>query len=202
MTHRPTSRHGDQTLALLTDPYRRLSHLFEQAGADVVETRLALKETTCLRGREAARIFYDETRIVRAGAMPAPVRRTLLGEGGVQGLDGEAHRARKGVFMSLMSPARVARLGELFEAEWRRAAVEWAGEDDIVLYDALQPVLTRAVCAWAGVPLEPHEEAKRVRHLRALFDAAGSRGPRHLWSRHARRRVDAWLGSIIEDIRA
>ena len=71
MTHRPTSRHGDQTLALLTDPYRRLSHLFEQAGADVVETRLALKETTCLRGREAARIFYDETRIVRAGAMPA-----------------------------------------------------------------------------------------------------------------------------------
>ena len=38
MTHRPTSRHGDQTLALLTDPYRRLSHLFEQAGADVVET--------------------------------------------------------------------------------------------------------------------------------------------------------------------
>ncbi|MDZ4373965.1 MAG: cytochrome P450, partial [Phenylobacterium sp.] len=105
MTHRPTSRHGDQTLALLTDPYRRLSHLFEQAGADVVETRLALKETTCLRGREAARIFYDETRIVRAGAMPAPVRRTLLGEGG------GAHRARKGVFMSLMSPARVARLG-------------------------------------------------------------------------------------------
>lgn len=202
MTHRPTSRHGDQTLALLTDPYRRLSHLFEQAGADVVETRLALKETTCLRGREAARIFYDETRIVRAGAMPAPVRRTLLGEGGVQGLDGEAHRARKGVFMSLMSPARVARLGELFEAEWRRATVEWAGEEDIVLYDALQPVLTRAVCAWAGVPLEPHEEAKRVRHLRALFDAAGSRGPRHLWSRHARRRVDAWLGSIIEDIRA
>ena len=169
MTHRPTSRHGDQTLALLTDPYRRLSHLFEQAGADVVETRLALKETTCLRGREAARIFFDETRIVRAGAMPAPVRRTLLGEGGVQGLDGEAHRARKGVFMSLMSPARVARLGELFEAEWRRAAVEWAGEDDIVLYDALQPVLTRAVCAWAGVPLEPHEEAKRVRHLRAAL---------------------------------
>ncbi|QIH74593.1 cytochrome P450 [Brevundimonas mediterranea] len=202
MAHRRTSRLGDQTLALLADPYRRLSRLFEQAGADAFETRLALKETICLRGREAARVFYDEARISRAGAMPAPVRRTLLGEGGVQGLDGEAHRARKRVFMSLMSPERIARLGELFEAEWRRAAVEWAGEEDIVLYDALQPVLTRAVCAWAGVPLAPEEEARRVRHLRALFDAAGSRGPRHLWSRHARRRVDAWLASIIEDIRA
>ncbi len=110
MTHRPTSRHSDQTLALLMDPYRRLSHLFGQAGADVVETRLALKETTCLRGREAARIFYDETRIVRAGAMPAPVRRTLLGEGGVQGLDGEAHRARKGRvhLPDVASPCRAA----------------------------------------------------------------------------------------------
>ncbi|NAW28273.1 cytochrome P450, partial [Salmonella sp. sc-h42] len=87
--------------ALLSDPYRRISRLFGPAGADAVETRLALKETTCLRGREAARVFYDETRISRAGAMPAPVRRTLLGEGGVQGLDGEAHRARKRVFMSL-----------------------------------------------------------------------------------------------------
>lgn len=202
MAPRSTRRHADQTLALLSDPYRRISRLFGPAGADAVETRLALKETTCLRGREAARVFYDETRISRAGAMPAPVRRTLLGEGGVQGLDGEAHRARKRVFMSLMSAARVARLGEQFEAEWRRAAAEWAGEEDIVFYDALQPVLTRAVCAWAGVPLEPHDEARRVRHLRALFDAAGSRGPRHLWSRHARRRVDAWLASILEDIRA
>ena len=202
MAHWPTKRQADQTLALLADPYRHVSRLFEQAGADVVETRLALKETTCLRGREAAQVFYDETRISRAGAMPAPVRRTLLGEGGVQGLDGEAHRTRKRVFMDLMSPARIAQLGDLFEAEWRRAAAEWASEAEIVLYDALQPVLTRAVCAWADVPLEPHDEARRVSHLRALFDAAGSRGPRHLWSRHARRRVDAWLASVVEDVRA
>jgi len=71
MAHRRTSRLGDQTLALLADPYRRLSRLFEQAGADAFETRLALKETICLRGREAARVFYDEARISRAGAMPA-----------------------------------------------------------------------------------------------------------------------------------
>ena len=63
MAHRSTQRHADQTFALLTDPYRRISRLFEQAGADAIETRLALKETACLRGREAAQVFYDETRI-------------------------------------------------------------------------------------------------------------------------------------------
>jgi len=202
MAHRPPNPHSDQTLAVLADPYRHVSQLFEDAGEEAVETRLALKETTCLKGREAAQVFYDETRILRAGAMPAPVRRTLLGEGGVQGLDGEAHRARKRVFMGLMSPDRVASLGALFEAEWRRATAGWAAMDEIVLYDALQPVLTRAVCAWAGVPLGPNEESKRVSQLRALYDAAGSRGPRHLWSRHARRRVDAWLKSVVEDVRA
>lgn len=194
--------HVDQTLALMGDPYRHISRLCAEADSDAVETHLLLKETTCLRGREAAQVFYDEAHILRAGAMPAPIRRTLIGEGGVQGLDGEAHRSRKQVFMSLMTPARVAELGDLFETEWRRAAATWTGADEIVLYDAIQPVLTRAVCAWAGVPLDPDEEGRRVSHLRALFDAAGSRGPRHLWSRHARRQVDGWLASIVEDVRA
>jgi fatty-acid peroxygenase len=193
--------HFDQTLPLLADPYRYISRLCEEAGSDAVETHLMLKETTCLRGRDAAQVFYDEARILRAGAMPSPIRRTLLGEGGVQGLDGAAHRGRKRTFMSLMTPARVVELGDLFEAEWRQAAAAWAGGHEIVLYDAVQPVLTRAVCAWAGVPLNPDEEDRRVSQLRALFDAAGSRGPRHLWSRLARRHVDAWLRSIVEDVR-
>ena len=46
MAHRSTQRHADQTFALLTDPYRRISRLFEQAGADAIETRLALKVRT------------------------------------------------------------------------------------------------------------------------------------------------------------
>ncbi|WP_395442842.1 cytochrome P450 [Caulobacter sp. UC70_42] len=195
------SLHLDQTLALLADPYRHISHLCEEASSDAVETHFMLKQTTCLRGRDAAQVFYDEDHISRAGAMPAPIRRTLVGEGGVQGLDGDPHRARKRLFMSLMSPTRVTQLGELFEAEWARAEAAWAEAHEIVLYDAIQPVLTRAVCAWAGVPVEPGEEGQRVSQLRALFDAAGSRGPRHLWSRHARRQVDAWLASIVEQIR-
>jgi fatty-acid peroxygenase len=45
-----------------------------------------------------------------------------------------------------------------------------------VLYDESQEILTRAVCAWAGVPLTEPEVAQRTRELTALFDAAGSVG--------------------------
>jgi fatty-acid peroxygenase len=52
---------------------------------------------------EAARLFDDAERFQRAGAAPRRVKATLLGEGGVQSLDGEAHRRRKAMFMSPMT---------------------------------------------------------------------------------------------------
>ncbi len=201
MTNRPRLT-GDQTLALLADPYRFVSTRCRELGVETFETRVLLKETVCLKGREAAELFYDTDRFKRAGAMPAPIRKTLLGEGGVQGLDGEEHRHRKQMFMDLTAPERVAALGDLVRAEWLGAAERWAtASADIPLYDELHPMLTRAVCAWAGVPLGCDEADTRASQLRALFDAAGSRSPRHLWSRHARRQVDHWLAGIVEAIR-
>ncbi len=48
-----------------------------------------------MTGPEAARLFYDPSRFERRDATPAAFRKTLLGEGGVQDLDGEAHWHRK-----------------------------------------------------------------------------------------------------------
>lgn len=42
--------------------------------------------------------------------MPGRIQKTLLGEGGVQGLDGAAHQHRKKMFMSLMGTRRIAAL--------------------------------------------------------------------------------------------
>ena len=201
MPKTPHTKGLDETLALLADPYRFISRQCQRFGANAFETRVMLKETTCLKGAEAAELFYDATRFKREGAMPAAIQKTLLGQGGVQGLDDEGHRHRKQMFMSLMAPKRVRALGQLFEAEWRRAAQGWPGRGEIVLYDELHEPLTRAVCAWAGVPLADDEASNRAGELRALFDAAGSASPGHLWSRLARRRVDAWAARIIEDVR-
>lgn len=200
-----TARHQpphDATLALVTDPYRFISKQCDRIGADGFETHVLFKDTICLKGPEAAALFYDVDRFKREGAMPSPIRKTLLGDGGVQGLDGDAHRRRKQLFMDLMAPERIRVLGELFEAELMRAAAGWASDGrEITFYDELHPMLTRAVCAWAGVPIEAAEVQGRARELRALFDAAGARGPRHLWSRYARRKVDHWLSRVVEAIR-
>ncbi|NNG58797.1 cytochrome P450 [Sphingomonas paucimobilis] len=202
MPKTPHTKGLDETLALLADPYRFISSQCQRLGANAFETRVLLKKTTCLKGAKAAEIFYDATRFKREGAMPTAIQKTLLGQGGVQGLDGETHRHRKQMFMSLMTPERVRALARLFEAEWRGAVPGWTRKGEIVFYDELHEPLARAVCAWAGVPLSDDEASNRAGELRALFDAAGSASPRHLWSRLARRRVDTWAARIIEDIRA
>ncbi|QBE65514.1 hypothetical protein [Pseudoduganella lutea] len=50
---------------------------------------------------------------------------TLFGRGGMHGLDDKAHAVRKAMFIDLMAPARIERLGELFKEAWRAAASRW-----------------------------------------------------------------------------
>src|SRR3546814_15154738 len=92
-------------------------------GSDLVETRLTLRKTICMTGPEAARLFYDQSRFTRHGAMIGRIQKTLLGKGGVQGLDNEAHRHRKKMFMSLMTPERIEGLMAV-RSEERRVGKE------------------------------------------------------------------------------
>ncbi len=82
------------------------------------ETRIMLRKAICMMGPDAAALFYGASRF---GAMPGRIQKTLLGKGGVHGLDGDAHRRRKSAM------------------------------DEVALYDELHELLTRAVCTWAGV---------------------------------------------------
>ena len=125
MPKTPHTKGPDETLSLLADPYRFISRQCQRLGANAFESRFLLKKTNCLKGAKAAEIFYDTTRFEREGAMPVAIQKTLLGQGGVQGLDGETHRHRKQMFMGLMTPERVRALAQLFEAEWRRAVPGW-----------------------------------------------------------------------------
>src|SRR3546814_4573317 len=96
----PRDNRPDATLALLNDPYRFISKQCRAYGSDLFETRLMLRKTICMTGPEAARLFYDQSRFTRHGAMIGRIQKTLLGKGGVQGLDNEAHRHRKKMFRS------------------------------------------------------------------------------------------------------
>lgn len=70
----------------MADPYRALSKISRKLNADAFSSRFFLKKTYFLVGEEAAKVFYDKTRFIRKGAAPEPLRATLFGKGGVQGL--------------------------------------------------------------------------------------------------------------------
>jgi fatty-acid peroxygenase len=191
----------DHTLALLRDPYRHLSSLARSLRSDVFRTRLLLTPTICLYGADAAGLFYSSGRIVRAGAGLRRIEKTLVGRGGVQGLDDEAHRRRKAMFLDIISEERIRLLCLRMDDAWRRFFAGLARGRRMVFYDEARALLMRETCAWAGVPLAAEEAGTRGREVAALFEYAGSIGPRHWWARRARRRCEQWMSDLVADVR-
>ncbi len=202
MSKLPVETKLDSTLAIARDPYRFISSRCEELNTDAFETRLLLQKVICIRGEEAAKVFYDTSRFSRVGVAPSRIAKTLFGRGGVQGMDGKAHRHRKMMFMSLLAEDKIGGLTQLARDIWNLRVLQWSRMDEVVLYRQAQEVLTEAVCQWAGIPLVPADLDRRTSGLAALFDYAGSVGPKHWWARLARKRNEAWLRGIVEQIRA
>ncbi|GAB3447495.1 fatty-acid peroxygenase [Streptomonospora sediminis] len=202
MAPRPDRAVWDRTPALLRDPYRFISRGCRRRGTDAFATRLLLERAVCVTGPEAAAAFQNPGHFTRHRAVPARITKSLFGAGGVQGLDGAGHRHRKHLFVSLMSPERVSELAELAAGEFDRSARHWQGRGRVVLYDEFRAMLTRAVCAWAGVPLVAADARRRTAQLTALYDCAARVGPRHWKSRLERRAADRWAADIVGRIRA
>ncbi len=120
MSSMPRDPAFDSTLALLNDPYRFIGNRCKRLKSNLFQTRLLLQPTICMTGAEAAELFYDSRRFTRIGAAPEPVRATLFGKGGVQGLDGHPHQHRKAMFLSLLTPQRVEHLADEVAAAVRR----------------------------------------------------------------------------------
>lgn len=191
----------DATLAFLSEGYRFVQATCERLGSDAFQTRLILRPIVCMMGADAARLFYDGDRFTRRGAMPKTTLKLLQDEGSVQTLDGAAHRRRKAMFMSLVTPESMSRISDEMLRCFRAALPAWERRDRLVLHDAVREVLCRAAFAWAGAPLDDAEIAPRAAELGATIDAAGSFGPstaRALW---LRRRSERWAAALVRDVR-
>ncbi|MYU35623.1 cytochrome P450 [Streptomyces sp. SID8358] len=194
---------ADSTLPLLLKGYSWLPDRRRGSGGAPVRTRLLGKRVIALHGPAATRFFYDGNRVHRRTALPEPVIDTLFGQGAVHTLDGEAHRVRKAMFMRLLTdPVRVRALTEEVAAAWDRDTDVWAGRSRVVLFDAVALLLTRAVHAWAGVPLPEAGAERTARDLVAMVDGFATPGPRHFRARRARRRQEARVARLVERERA
>lgn len=194
----------DHTLSLVREGYQYILNRRRSFHSDIFETRLLGKKVICLGGKEAAELFYDNDKFQRKNAAPNRIVQTLFGEGGVQGLDGEAHRHRKAMFMSLMSPERLQNLTDICVKQWDAAVDKWSRMDEVVLYEEVKELLCRTACQWAGVPMPAAEEKVKelAVDLGALFESPAAMGPKHWAGRNARNRLEAWLGGIIEEVRS
>ncbi|HAH49001.1 cytochrome P450 [Gimesia sp.] len=198
----PQLQKWDSTLDLLRDPYGFISRNCQNEQSDLFEARLLLQKTFCMRGQEAAQVFYDPDLFCRAGAAPRAVMKTLFGQGGVQGLDEDAHRHRKQMFLSIMTTEQIDHLEVLTERQLSAAVPRWKEMAEVPLYEEFQRALTIAVCDWAGVPLADSEVELRTRQLTSLFHDAAKIGMGHFRARMARRQTNAWITDLIKQIRA
>ncbi|MCC4300087.1 cytochrome P450 [Aurantimonas coralicida] len=198
----PRDPNPDSTLALLSDGYQFISKRCRRYRSDLFETRLMLRRAVCMTGEEAARAFYHGERFTRRGAMPQTTLRLLQDKGSVQLLDGEAHRHRKQMFMSLMSPAAIQALADEVENQWYARIGRWEGMNEVVLLPEVEEILTRAVCRWAGVPLDETEASQRTREFGAMIAGSGGIGPRNWWGMLLRARTERWIRDVIERVRS
>ncbi|UEM05435.1 cytochrome P450 [Skermanella rosea] len=201
MANIPRDKTPDSTLSLLREGYRFIPNRCRRHGSDIFGTRLMLRPAVCMSGPEAAREFYSPGRFTRKQAIPKPTLMLLQDKGSVQALDGEAHHDRKRMFMSLMSPDAVRRMGDALERAWRARLPAWERMDRVVLHDEVQGVLCRAACDWAGVPLDDAELPERTREFGAMVDGAGAVGPRNWRGLMLRRRTENWARDLIERVR-
>jgi fatty-acid peroxygenase len=192
----------DKTLALRREGYLFISRRCDRLGTDGFRTRLMLRDVVCLRGPDASALLYGDEGVTRVGAMPKSTLWLLQDRGSVQQLDGAAHRRRKEMFIHLlMPPESVAELVAEFHAAWLRALPRWSEKPDLPLIDAVNPVLTRAICRWTGLDLTEAQENRLAATLYAMSDRRGGIGPL-TWIALARRAaVEAWLRRIVRQVR-
>ncbi|XVV14006.1 cytochrome P450 [Actinoplanes sp. CA-131856] len=187
----------DQTLAFAAKGYAWLPDLRRRWHGRPVETRVGGQRAVAISGPDAARFFYDEDSLERHDALPPNVIATLFGPG-VHTLDGEAHRARKALFVALLMNAdgidTLAKLtGEVFD----EAVAARRGSGEFSIFDEAASVLAEAVARWTGVPLGKRD----VRDLVAMVDGFASAGPRFARALAARRRQERRLSQIIDSVR-
>lgn len=186
-------RHGYEGL-----PRARAQH----AGDDAFAARLLGRRTLVVRGEEGARLLYDESRIRRRRAVPRGLAGLLFGREAVHGLDGEAHRARKQVFLDLLDERSVATLAGLVDDNLDRALHEWSLAPGVRLHHALVRVYGTAVLEWGGTGCSGLEAEQVSEDLADIVAGFGFRHGTYARAWRARLRRDAWARDLVRRARS
>src|SRR5699024_1933806 len=198
----PEDKGFDQTLNVLKEGYNFVMSRNKALGSDVFETRILGEKTICLTGSREAELFYDHTRFKRSDAAPKRVEKTLFGEGGVQGLAGEAHRHRKAMVMGLMGSDEMTEIGNMTKKYWKEYFEKRDPDEPVELYEAAKIVFLNVACEWAGVSLLGEDVEARAAEISDLYESPAALGLQHWRGRRSRSKAEDWIGGIVKDVRA
>ncbi|MBM2659765.1 cytochrome P450 [Staphylococcus pseudoxylosus] len=202
MKKMPKDRGIDHTLNLLKEGYHFIINRSESLNTNIFKTNLLGKKVYCLIGSTGAELFYDDELFKRDNAAPSRIKKTLFGQNGVQGLDGEAHQKRKSMFMKLMDDNAMKKIGILTDKYWNIYFNNTTSLKNISMYQASKKVFLQTACEWTGVPLKKDEIDKRVVQLAKLFEHAASIGLKHWQARSARTSANKWIEEIVRKVRS
>lgn len=191
----------DNTLTLMREGYKYILNRRQSFHSDIFQTRLLGKNAICMGGKEAAEVFYDPEKFIRKDAAPNRVLQTLFGKNGVQALDGQDHKHRKEMFMSIMSVNGLKKLTDITKEHWKITVDQWRQQNEVILYEEVKEMLCKIACQWAGVPLQEDKAKALAKDLGAMFESAGEVGPKHWLGRNARNQVEQWVEELIETVR-
>ncbi|MFC4737324.1 cytochrome P450 [Bacillus daqingensis] len=197
----PRTKELDSTAALVKEGFLFFENRRKKLRSDMFETRLMGKKTLVFRGEEAAKLFYNESKFQRKKAIPKPLRQTLTGEGAIHGTDDTHHKQRKRMFLSMMTPERIEEMKRISLEELEARTEQWTNMDQVVLYDEMELILTRAACRWAGVPLKEEEAVSRAREMGAMVDSFGGHPAQFKKGKKARESHEDWLKDVIRQVR-
>jgi len=191
----------DHTAGLIREGYMYVPNRMKSYQTNVFETKVLGQKAICISGKEAAALFYDTEKFERSGAAPQRVLKTLFGRDGVQTLDGEEHRHRKEMFMSLMSKERLEALRSITRKRLSEALDDWMEQPKITLFHEAKKLMTRIACEWAGVPLFANEWEARTKQLANLFENAATIGIKYRQTVSGRTTAEKWMKSLVEQVR-
>ena len=194
----------DLALALSRNGYLAFPQAWERSAdpeGDAMECRLLGRRALVVRGGHGARTFYDETLVQRRGAVPPLLANLIFGSGAVHGLDGKEHRARKSLFVSAITPERVAELGEEVARELQEVVRTWPRRAPVRLFDELVRVYGACALRWAGVEVTPHEAATIARRLAWIVDGFGFSPGAYARGWASRLWANRWARGVVRDAR-
>ena len=198
----PRTRAFDSTLAFLREGYPFIGRRCAELDSDVFTTRLMGRRAIFVSGPDAARMFWQPGRFTRRGAIPPTTLMLLQDYGSAQTLDGEDHRHRKAMMMSLQTSADRARMLAIAAEEWRLRFAHWPVQGRVVLFEEAESVLCTAACRWAGIPASHIDGPRLTKEFSAMIDGAGTVFRRTLQGLLLRSRTERWAKELVASVRA